>query len=128
LFFPQSPDQWKTEVIPLSGYTSNVLIRFRDVNDNGNNLYLDDVKVDFPTATAENKLPGKFIVYPNPAYDVINVSGLPVNSEVRIMDLTGKLLITQKTMNTITNIDLHKLPQGVYILQSTPGVKKIVKM
>ena len=128
LFFPQSPDQWKTEVIPLSGYTSNVLIRFRDVNDNGNNLYLDDVKVDFPTSTAENKLPGKFIVYPNPAYDVINVSGLPVNSEVRIMDLTGKLLITQKTMNTITNIDLHKLPQGVYILQSTPGVKKIVKM
>jgi len=128
LFFPQSPDQWKTEVIPLEGFSGNVLIRFRDVNDNGNNLYLDDVSVSFPTGTASNNSPEKFIVYPNPASDHITVSGLPVNSVVMIMDLTGKQLFSQKTSNTITTIDIQKLPQGVYILRSTLGIKKIVKM
>jgi CubicO group peptidase (beta-lactamase class C family) len=127
-FYPKSPDHWRTEVIPLPGYSGNVLVKFRDVNGNGNNLYLDDVSVSFPTGTASNKSPEKFIIYPNPASDHITVSGLPVNSEVLIMDLTGKQLLSQKTSTTITTIDIQKLPQGVYILCSILGIKKLVKM
>ncbi|MCX6267193.1 MAG: serine hydrolase [Bacteroidetes bacterium] len=128
LFFPQTPDQWKTEEILLSDYTGNVLIKFRDVSGNGNNLYLDDVSVNFPTGMAVNKSPESFVAYPNPACDVINVSGLPVNSEVKIMNLTGKELLTHRTINSTSSIDIRNLTQGVYILRSTSGVKKIVKM
>jgi hypothetical protein len=127
-FYPKTPDQWRTEVIPLSGYIGNVLIKFRDVNGNGNHLYLDDVKVDFPTAKAENKPTVNFLVYPNPAYDAISVSGLPINSEILIMDLTGKHVMKQNMSGIITTIDIQKLPQGVYILRSSLGIRKIVKM
>jgi hypothetical protein len=69
-----------------------------------------------------------FSLYPNPASDIITVSGLPVNSEIRIMDLTGKQMMTEKMLNTINTFDIHNLPQGVYILRSTLAIRKIVKM
>jgi CubicO group peptidase (beta-lactamase class C family) len=131
-FFPQSYSQWKNEVIPLSGYTGNVLIRFRNVNGfGGNNLYLDDVSVAFPTGIAGNNASGKISVYPNPATGLITVSGLPVNSEIQIMDLTGKLLMTMETMNTTATFDIRNLPQGLYFIRSmngeTTGIGKFIK-
>jgi hypothetical protein len=77
----------------------------------------------------ESLNPGSsFNIHPNPASDEISVSGLPVNSEVRILDLTGKQMMTEKTLNTITTFDIQNLPQGVYIFRNTLGIRKIVKM
>jgi hypothetical protein len=77
----------------------------------------------------ESLNPGSsFIIYPNPALDEISVSGLPVNSEIRIIDLKGKQMMTETMLNTIATFDIHNLPQGVYILRSTLGIRKIVKM
>jgi D-alanyl-D-alanine carboxypeptidase len=127
-FYPQSGAAWKQEIIPMDAYTGDALIRFRDVCGFSNNLFLDDVTVTYPEGIAENKPSDSFTVFPNPASDDISVSGLPVNSEIQLSDLTGKLLMTQKMMNTSTKLDIHQLHEGVYILKSTLGVKKIVKM
>jgi Secretion system C-terminal sorting domain len=127
-FYPQSNAEWKQESFSLAAFPGDALIRFRDVCGFGNNLFLDDVNVSFPTGVTENKSDENFSVYPNPASSDINISGLPVNSEIRIADLTGKLMMTQKTMNSITTIDIQLFPQGVYILSTLLGIKKIVKL
>jgi len=127
-FYPQSSAEWKQESFSLAADTGDVLIRFRNVCGFSNNLYLDDVNVSFPTGIVQNNSSEKFSVYPNPASYDINISGLPINSEIRISDLTGKLLLTQKTLNTLTKIDIQQLQQGIYILSSGLAVKKIVKM
>jgi CubicO group peptidase (beta-lactamase class C family) len=127
-FYPQSGAEWKHESFPLAAYTGDVLIRFRSVCGYGNNLYLDDVNVSFPAGIVENNSSEKFSVYPNPASYDINISGLPINSEIQISDLTGKLLMTQKTMNILTKIDIQQLQQGIYFVRSGLKVKKIVKM
>ena len=91
-------------------------------------LYLDDIRVSFPAGTADIKSNPTFNVFPNPASDKITVSGLPVNTEIQITDLTGKLLSTMRALKNATMIDVSSLPKGVYLLRSAFGVKKIVKI
>lgn len=127
-FYPQTNGDWKHESFSLAADTGDVLIRFRDVCGWGNLVYLDDVKVSFPTGIVDVKSSDNFTVYPNPTVDAININGLPVNSEIQISDLTGKLLMTQKTVNNLTKVDIGMLSKGIYILRSAKGIKKIVKL
>jgi hypothetical protein len=81
------------------------------------------------TGTNEQSGPkNELVIYPNPATDWITISGLPVNAEIQITDLTGKLLVTTKASTNLTTIDISRFPQGVYVLRSAQVVKKIVKM
>lgn len=127
-FYPQSNDEWYRESFSLASYTGDLLIRFRSVCGWGNNLYLDNVQVSFPTGFTGNKPSDHFTVYPNPAGDVINISGLPENSEIQVSNLAGKVLMTQKILNSPATIDIRQLPKGIYILRCPLGVKKIVKI
>jgi hypothetical protein len=69
----------------------------------------------------------KINIYPNPASDVINidVSGY-LQYAVYLYDLNGKLLINEVNQ---TNIQIDKLPQGVYILEirNLNSDKKIIE-
>jgi hypothetical protein len=128
MYFPQTSAEWATEAISLASYTGDVLIRFREVSGWGNNLYLDEVKVSFPTGTTDKDSHDIFIVYPNPASDAVAISGLPSNSEVQLLDLTGKLLLVTKTANNPATINIQSLPKGFYVLRTLWGTKKIVKL
>jgi len=127
-FYPQTAAEWKQESISLAAFTGDVLIRFRSVCGNSNNLFLDDVTITFPTGIAAHDPSQSLTVYPNPATSVINITGLRPNSEIRITDLTGKVLMTETASGTHASIDIQMLPQGVYILRNINGVRKIVKL
>ena len=127
-FYPQTSSQWKHESFPLGGFPGNVLIRFRSICGNSNNLWIDNVNVSFPAGITDKKPYGEFSVYPNPASDVINISGLPMNSEIQLTDLTGKLLMEQVATNSILTLEIHGLQPGVYVLRSSYGVRKIIKL
>ena len=128
MYYPKTSAEWATETFPLASYTGDVLIRFREVAGFGNNLYLDNVSVSFPTGITDKKTQDNFNVYPNPASDNVTISGLPANSEVQLLDLTGKLLWVTKTVRNPETVDIHELPQGVYVLKTLLGTKKIVKL
>jgi len=57
-------------------------------------------------------------VYPNPAKDVINVNGLPINEEthIQIIDMFGNFVMEYITSAKATNIDVSVLSEGVYNL------------
>lgn len=75
----------------------------------------------------------KVEVYPNPVVDhlMINLPPTLVNAELKLTDLTGKVVNQQRLTTTSNIVNLSKLPQGVYILEikSDKGTinKKVIK-
>lgn len=86
------------------------------------------------TATAVNstsQLAKKAIsLYPNPVTTQLNIEGdgLTENTEVAILDITGKKVLLQKLNASVsTNIDVNNLTSGVYIarISTANGVESL---
>jgi len=85
--------------------------------------------------TSQSFTTNDLILYPNPAKNLLNISGIDAaNAEVKIVDLTGRVLSSQisdlyskKTMS----IPVSQLPVGIYFvtIQNSEGIvsKKFVK-
>ncbi|MFN8153762.1 MAG: T9SS type A sorting domain-containing protein [Bacteroidia bacterium] len=71
--------------------------------------------------TNTSPTPGKLLVFPNPAENSINISGIQLENgkaQLRLMDLYGKIII-EKTVNDITtNLETNHLAKGVYLIES----------
>lgn len=72
--------------------------------------------------------------YPNPVHDILNVNILDADgaSEIRIFDVNGRQVMTQRTGTKKTQLDLSGLTSGLYMLKVMNGEKiisstKIVK-
>lgn len=65
-------------------------------------------------------------VYPNPAHDVLNISNLPKDSKVFIIDMNGKSIEVVALGN---QIDISSLISGVYLIHTGTGnqISKFVK-
>ncbi|RYY17417.1 MAG: T9SS type A sorting domain-containing protein, partial [Chitinophagaceae bacterium] len=55
--------------------------------------------------------------YPNPVKDVLNISGLKGNSVVRISNMSGVVMMQQKTNAQFLNMGVDKLKPGSYVLE-----------
>jgi aryl-phospho-beta-D-glucosidase BglC (GH1 family) len=69
-------------------------------------------------------------VYPVPAHDHIVVTipaGHKQKSVISVYDMHGKVQLTGVTGATTYNMDVSKLPPGIYIVQIVNGDKKTVK-
>ena len=75
-----------------------------------------------------NELDGSVVLYPNPAEDVIYLSGVPVHTTFELRNTTGQLL---RTGTAEDRIDLRTLPSGTLLLtlknQGTVKQYKLVK-
>lgn len=59
----------------------------------------------------------KFSVYPNPADDVINISGDSQISSVQIYDYSGKLLLSNSANSKKLQLNVSSLPKGNYVVK-----------
>jgi len=69
-------------------------------------------------------------VFPIPFGDVLHVSGLAHSDQVRLTDLTGRLLIERIAFTSTLDIGTTDLPAGAYLLRigaSGASVNKVVK-
>ncbi|WP_317899314.1 Omp28-related outer membrane protein [Aurantibacillus circumpalustris] len=77
---PTNPQEWRTESITLPGFNKpNVLVKFVVTNDNGNNLYLDNVNLSQSAPTSvgisnANASENFVTLYPNPTNGITNVT------------------------------------------------------
>lgn len=77
---------------------------------------LDAVGVIHQTSNnIDNSYNSKLLVYPNPAKNVINVS-LPLEYNLILCDITGKVLIAKSNINGINKIEINNLKPGNYFL------------
>lgn len=65
IFVPQA-NQWRQELVLLAGYSGDVLIRFREICYSGNNLYLDNIRIDNANAVLAAHPVHQLSIYPNP--------------------------------------------------------------
>ena len=67
------------------------------------------------------------MVFPNPTSGQFQVRiDQPVNAELNVMDLTGRIVVTNKVEDNGTwqrSYDLSREPKGVYIVKVTSGGK-----
>lgn len=67
-------------------------------------------------------------VYPNPATDFITLSGVTAPLQVRIVDVSGRLVSESIVTDDATKIDISVLQNGVYGMQTSTGLKmKFIK-
>lgn len=59
----------------------------------------------------------EIVISPNPATDFVSIQGVSPNTEVRILDLSGKLLIESLARSEgILNLDVRAIPEGNYLV------------
>jgi subtilisin family serine protease len=133
-YFPEITVDWKEIEIDLSDFVSNenIVLKFVGINDNGNNLFIDNIKVystDEPTLIKEKEI-NEVIVYPNPAQDELIISNLNSNIEIgsiRIYNVLGKEILKAEALNSIISIDMKNIEQGMYIVIIQNGENIITK-
>lgn len=112
-WFPTNNNDWDSENINLNNYANKdgVMIKFRNVNQYENNLFLDNINISSNGSTSvdEAKM-NNVLVYPNPADKqiVINYEGLK-----QIYNILG-----ERVIQTYDNkIDVSSLSSGVYVIK-----------
>ncbi|HTE31196.1 MAG TPA: choice-of-anchor J domain-containing protein, partial [Chryseolinea sp.] len=121
---PAGGDDWvrKSLMLPSLVGHSDVRLAFVFVNDNGNNLYIDNI--EFFTSNDPLRIDEVFSVYPNPitAGTARVTFNLPLKSavEVDFIDGLGKVLTTEKLtdiLNQTYSFDMSGSASGTYFVR-----------
>ncbi len=88
--------------------------------------------IDEATRVASAKMESPFRIFPNPAEDFIQITGLDKRSEnIQIYDITGRMVLQKQTNTTDTPeiIRISELKSGVYLVRidGRAGGEKFVK-
>jgi hypothetical protein len=107
------------EMLELNDLTPGVYYTIR-VYDYGNELPDNpnfDIAVTHGTLSVANYHKRKFLVFPNPAKNVLNVKSVEkAISQIKILNLNGGLIYTAKPGKTDVGIDVSNLPAGIYFI------------
>ncbi len=99
-----------TDAKPATGINT---YRLKMVDADGSSTYSE-----IASAKANCPVPAAAIaVYPNPASTAVNVKGLKEGSTLRLMDVTGRMLLEKANSGTTETLDLSRLPSALYTLQ-----------
>ncbi len=80
----------------------------------------------------ETSLQNNITIQPNPAHDKITITSMQINfSSIQIINTVGEIVLQTKNKNNQADIDVSKLPQGVYqvkiYLDKNVVMKKFMK-
>lgn len=89
---------------------------FVNLNRSVFGAYLDVTGVEGHTKVA-------FLVYPNPAQDVVFLSGAQKIGSVRILSMQGQ--VVWEGSYTSTGLDVHTLDAGLYLIEGISGQERV---
>lgn len=125
-----SASEWVNQTVVLGAQTFSgqptVMLKFEFLNDQGNNIYLDDINITGVVSTGEELAAMyQFEAYPNPAKENMQIrlhSEQPSDVQFEITDLAGRLMRTQQVSGVsgqiTTELDGKEL-NGIYLLRVT---------
>ncbi len=134
-WFPVTEEDWKYEKIDLTEYTvwDNVKIAFIFTNQNGNNVFLDDIEfynrsnpIDFETQEIIR-------IFPNPSNGNFNLAfDFDVKDDVTIslVDMAGNVVYRNETPNILNQefeFKSAQLNNGIYFIHVIGGATNIAK-
>jgi len=126
--FTPNATQWRTETINLSSSLfsgkPSVRVKFEYTNDNGNNIYIDDINISGIVGLNEillNKY--EFKAFPNPADSKLNIElnrEEPATVALELFDVTGRKVLdipaSSKTSGAFSTTIENNGYNGMYIL------------
>jgi hypothetical protein len=73
---------------------------------------------------------GDIRVYPNPARDVVQITNLPGNSDIRLYDASGRMVLQSRNAQPFTTLQVGHLPSGLYelLITTNTGERKVQKV
>ena len=110
---PSSNNDWNSESIDLNTYANedDFVIKFRNITDYENNLFLDNINVTLDGSTYVDEKNKKTLdVYPNPTDKYVNVN---YDGLKQIFTILGEKLF--ETNENIINVS--SLSKGVYVIK-----------
>jgi hypothetical protein len=84
--------------------------------------YIDDVSVialDSIPDGVEEYGGLRFSVFPNPATEILHISSKHRLEHVRLLDNSGRAILTEKVTSQRHDVHLHGIPPGLYLLDVT---------
>jgi hypothetical protein len=69
----------------------------------------------------------KFQIYPNPVKDIIKIKSFISDYNITLFDNNGRKLLTKKSMNSSTDLNINSYPKGVYFIKITHNDSVVVK-
>jgi hypothetical protein len=108
-----------TQVIDLSAHTGNVRLAFHNNNlANAIATIVDNIKVRGGATTGLNNVNGnsEISIYPNPATSNFTINNAR-NANVKVVDMMGRVVLSQKVANNSEMISTSNLNQGVYVVE-----------
>lgn len=79
-------------------------------------ISVDAMGFDGPLNNADQIVDDQLRLFPNPASESINISGITAGSKVRIMNLAGQTVFESISTNSQMIADVKNLPKGLYIV------------
>ncbi|MBD3636256.1 MAG: T9SS type A sorting domain-containing protein [Crocinitomicaceae bacterium] len=139
--YDPAPEDWvEVEVTNINStyYTSNFRYKFVFENDNGNNIYIDDINIYAGAMTdVDENIADNLSVYPNPVTNQMQISLDVYDTAIYTITLSnvlgqqvalvyqGEILAGQGQVS----YDMSALPKGVYFLNiESNGVVKTTKV
>lgn len=121
--FPNTPGRFSGE-IPDSLILTCSFVNNQEFYDHPS---FSDCYVDI-TLGIENQEVINLNIYPNPVSSILTIESTQnLNNNIRIYDVNGKLLRTERANGDTMKIDVSSFEKGVYFLHFEVGMKKVVK-
>ncbi|MEO5685113.1 MAG: choice-of-anchor J domain-containing protein [Chitinophagaceae bacterium] len=135
-FVPGVKSQWRRDSVDLSPFlaasTGTFQLVFRNINNSGNNTYLDNVNITPLTLPAKLKAQG-YLIAPNPSNGFVNIRHYlrPTNLKgIQVINPAGQVIVQQQyTGNAIASIplDLTRYANGVYTIRMIYDNKVVIE-
>ncbi|MBU46277.1 MAG: hypothetical protein CMD28_02500, partial [Flavobacteriales bacterium] len=122
-WFPSNNNDWSSENINLNNYANQdgVIIKFRNVNQYENNLFLDNISIIANGGTSiYEEMHNTITAYPNPAYKYINIEYVGLKEIYTVLG--------EKLLETYDNrINVSDLERGIYLIKVKNQTLRFVK-
>lgn len=122
-FTPQYNSHWRNDTVDLSLFSGeDVIVKFETINRQGNNLYLDNIKIfegqSAPLGISNSS--NTFKIFPNPAKELIHLWSSTLvfkNYSLKLYNSYGQIVELKQLGNTNNSISTIDLPTGMYFIQ-----------
>jgi PKD repeat protein len=139
-FYPQQDDEWKLFEFDVDEYfmTENFRFKVRFTSGGGGNVFIDNINLLNPNtvSTKDRLAPDNLIkIYPNPTREMFFIDfNVEENATIAytLIDISGRTLIN-RSLGIVNNrsfteeVDVSKLPKGIYLLQTSVNYHRSVK-
>jgi len=79
--------------------------------------YVDNIDYDYIAGIQQNNSKNELLIYPNPADNLLHVTGTSDYNSLEIINFMGQLIMSEKIVDNQVDINIANLSSGVYFVR-----------